>query len=107
MVRISKIEMAGRKRSYRGRLPTEIFLVRLGGAELLSVPGELLPELSFEILARMRGSPALIVGLANDEIGYIIPAYDFRTGEYEESMSLGPAAGPIIVEQAWRMLEAE
>jgi len=102
--RFVAFELTGRKRSYRGRLPTELFLIRLGGVELLSVPGELLPELSFEILERMRGSPSLIVGLTNDQIGYILPAYDFRMGEYEESMSLGPAAGPIIVEQAWRML---
>jgi len=98
-------EMAsGRRTSYRGRNVTEMFHIRLGAAEMVTVPGELLPEISFEILERMRGYPRMIVGLANDEIGYIIPAYDFRAGVYEESMSLGPAAGLVILRQALRIL---
>lgn len=94
----------GRPSSYRGRNRTEMFLVRLGGAQLLTIPGELLPEVSFEILEKMEGFPRLIVGLANDEIGYIIPPYDFRAGDYEESMSLGPAAAPVILRAAHLLL---
>jgi hypothetical protein len=97
----------------RGRLASEINLLKIGPAEVLTIPGELLPELSFEIQARMTGWPRMIVGLANDELGYIIPAYDFRASEsptmegwtYEETMSLGPATGPVIVESAVRLLE--
>jgi hypothetical protein len=82
-----------------------MFHVRLGDAQLLSVPGELLPEVSFEVLERMKGYPRMIIGLCNDEIGYIIPPYDFRAGEYEESMSLGPASAPVVLDEAWRMLD--
>ncbi|MBI4600932.1 MAG: hypothetical protein HY721_03140 [Planctomycetes bacterium] len=104
--RMIAFEMStGQTSSYRGRHLTEMFHARLGEAELLSVPGELLPEVSFEILERMRGYPRMIVGLANDEIGYIIPAYDFRAGDYEESMSLGPAASLLVLRQALRFLE--
>ena len=42
--------------------------------------------------------------LANDELGYIIPEYDFRSDSYEETMSQGPATAPIIRETAIRML---
>ena len=80
---------------------------RIGDAELLTIPGELLPELSFEILARMKGYPRMVVGLANDQLGYLIPGYDFRDETYEESMSLGPAAGPMVLQQALRMLEGD
>jgi len=98
-------EMAsGRGTSYRGRKVSEMFHIRVGTAEMVTVPGELLPEISFEILERMTGYPRMIVGLANDEIGYIIPAYDFRAGAYEESMSVGPAAGLVILRQALRMV---
>ena len=97
-------KMSGRRQSYRGRVVSEIAHIRLGDAELLSIPGELLPEVSFEILARMRGFPRMIVGLANDQLGYIIPAYDFREGAYEESMSVGPAIAPTILELARRIL---
>ncbi|HVR73139.1 MAG TPA: hypothetical protein VMT52_02355 [Planctomycetota bacterium] len=104
--RMVAFEMAsGRTSSYRGRHVTEMLRIHLGGAEILTVPGELLPELSFEILERMRGFPRMIVGLANDQIGYIIPAHDFRAGAYEESMSLGPAAGLVVLRQALQMLD--
>lgn len=97
-------KMSGRRTSYRGRIVSEMFHIRLGDAEMLSVPGELLPEVSFEILAQMRGYPRMIVGLANDQLGYIIPPYDFREGAYEESMSVGPAIAFTILEQARRIL---
>jgi len=88
-----------------GRLLSEMMYLRLGSVELVTIPGELLPEVSFEILERMTGYPRLIVGLANDQLGYILPGYDFRAGEYEESMSVGPAAGPIVLRTALRLLE--
>lgn len=91
----------------RGRAVSELFHVRLGDAELLTVPGELLPELSFELLEKMEGYPRMIVGLCNDELGYIIPAEDFRKGAYEESMSVGPAAGPVLLRRALELLGRE
>jgi hypothetical protein len=88
----------------RGRVVTDMALVTLGEAQLVSIPGELLPEISFEIQEKMTGFPRILVGLANDELGYIIPEYDFRADAYEESMSQGPATAPIIRETAIRML---
>lgn len=59
----------------------------------------------------MTGRQRLIVGLANDELGYIIPGYDFRASggpmtewAYEETMSIGPAAGPMIRHAAIELL---
>jgi hypothetical protein len=100
-------KMSGRRQSYRGRVVSELVHLRLGDAEMLSIPGELLPEVSFEILVRMRGYPRMIIGLANDQLGYIIPSYDFREGSYEESMSVGPAMAPTILELARRILRNE
>lgn len=100
------IKSSGRRQLVRGRVVTEINLIRIGDAEILTVPGELLPELGFEILEKMRGYPRLIVGLANDQLGYMLPGYDFNGDQYEEGMSVGPAIGPMVREQAIRMLEA-
>jgi len=88
----------------RGRVVTEVSLIKLGEAQIITVPGELLPEVSFEILEKMTGFPRMIVGLANDQLGYIIPEYDFRSDSYEESMSQGPATAPIVRETAIRLL---
>lgn len=89
-----------------GRVVTEMTLFRLGEAEFITLPGEVLPEVSFEIQERMTGFPRILVGLANDQLGYILPAFDFRADEYEESMSQGPAAGPVIRDTAFQLLES-
>jgi hypothetical protein len=102
--RFKPLVESGRTELYRGRVRTEMTLIRLGEAQILTLPGELLPEVSFEILEKMNGFPRILAGLANDEIGYIIPADDFRDDEYEETMSLGPAAAPLIRDTALRLL---
>ena len=79
-------------------------MITLGECQMVTIPGELLPEISFEIQEKMTGFPRILVGLANDEIGYIIPEYDFRADAYEESMSQGAATAPIIRETAIRLL---
>ncbi len=99
------MNMSGRRKLHEGRVVTEMAHLRLGDAELVTVPGELLPELSFEILSKMDGYPRMIIGLTNDELGYIVPGYDFRAGSYEESMSVGPAIGPMVKDQAIRLIE--
>lgn len=57
------------------------------------------------------------VGLANDELGYVVPAYDFKTRgnvamlprmpghHYEETNSIGPSATAILLESAGRLLK--
>ncbi len=100
-------KIAGRRPNLRGRVVTEMFRIRLGDAELITIPGELLPEVSFEVLDRMNGYPRMLVGLVNDELGYMLPGYDFNEGEYEESMSVGPAIGPMVRDLAIRMAESK
>lgn len=99
-------KLANRRPLVQGRIATDMFHLRLGDAELVTIPGELLPEVSFEILARMQGFPRMLVSLTNDELGYMLPGYDFNEGQYEESMSVGPAIGPMVRDQAIRMIES-
>jgi hypothetical protein len=61
----------------------------------------------------------MLVGLANDELGYVIPAYDFKAtaskiGEpqppghhYEETNSVGPSATRLLSEAAAQLLKEE
>ena len=99
-----------------GTVLTEANLLRLhsnaGDVLLATVPGELLPKLGLALKAQMRaaagaapGETAAIIGLVNDELGYILPVEDFvfpadpfAPGEhYEESMSIGGEAGPNLM----------
>jgi hypothetical protein len=98
---------AGARELVRGRIVTDMTYVRLGEAQFITLPGELLPEVSFEILEQMDGYPRMLLGLANDQIGYIVPPYDFRDDYYEETMSQGPATAPQVRDMALRMLADE
>jgi hypothetical protein len=89
---------------YRGRMITDMTFVTLGEAQLITLPGEVLPEVSFEILEHMTGFPRVLIGLGNDQIGYFVPPYDFRNDYYEETVSPGPAAAVQVRDMAIRML---
>ncbi len=128
---------------------TELNHIRLGPLELLTIPGEVLPELALggydgslvnspveELIGADNPNPpdlsaapagpywgdllltehAWIVGMGNDELGYIIPEYDFITSDsvpyleeaegdhYEETNSLGPSTATIIDEEVNRLM---
>lgn len=102
-------------------LTTEVSVVRLGALGLTLVPGELFPELvqgtgkaedpqGIVALGQAYGlEKMLILGLANDEIGYIVPPSDFVLDEelpyvqeaegdhYEETNSVGPNCAADLV----------
>jgi hypothetical protein len=104
---------------------TEIAYITIGPASFLTYPGEVYPELinggigspegqDFKIdpieipVSRdlMKGKYKFIIGLGNDELGYIIPksewdenppyTYGQKEAPYGEINSLGPETSPII-----------
>lgn len=90
-----------------GTILTEASLLRLDDAWIFAVPGELLPKLGLEYRRMMEAAGArvtAVLGLANDELGYILPAEDFTApgnylapgDSYEESMSVTAQAGPAL-----------
>jgi hypothetical protein len=98
-----------------GTIETETNLLKIGPAWLVTVPGELLPRLGLALKADLRQAGATIaglIGLANDELGYILPQAEyiypenpFEPGDhYEETMSIGPDAGPRLLAAVRGML---
>lgn len=95
-------------------LRTQLTFARLGPLSLVTVPGELLPEFVVgrpeaggfvEVPAlrdAMPGDVKMIVGLGNNELGYVIPPEDFVGPEdpnyYEESVSPGAEASRLLVD---------
>jgi hypothetical protein len=80
--------------------------IALDGALLVAVPGECIAEIGRAVKAELRksGKTPFFVGLANDQLGYILTEaeynYDFGPGEqkggYERSLSLfGPKFGEL------------
>lgn len=87
-------------RDKSGYVTTEVNLIRIGGLWLATVPGELLPKLGLQLKAWMKEAGAHVtgvIGLANDELGYILPVEDFKYPwnpfkpgkHYEETNSIG------------------
>lgn len=126
-------------------IETEVSVLDVGPARFLGIPGELFPELaiggydgrySFGRPLVAKGGPSrdlasapkgpylrdlikapvpMLVGLANDMLGYVVPEYDFQVrpsksmlprlpGHYEETNSVGPSATRILTGAAERLL---
>ncbi len=135
---VDRAEAVDPKKSGQQRLAlrTELAWLRLGDLNVAAIPGEIYPEL---VLARVQdpadpgadfpqapmepgiyshlpGPHRLLIGLANDEIGYIIPkrqwdekppfCYGRRQTQYGEINSLGPETAPLLC-QAFRELTAK
>lgn len=112
-------------------LLTEVSAVTIGDGQFVMIPGELYPEIALGgylpselaqnpdaqtepvIREHMTGKYNFIIGMANDEIGYIVPANDFvpmekliNAGEhrvsgkklYGEENSVGPSTAPILAQ---------
>jgi hypothetical protein len=96
-------------RDPQGRIVSEVNLIKIGPVWFATIPGELLPRLGLVLKAGMRAAGAQTPGvicLANDELGYILPAEDFRFPlnpfkpgrHYEETNSISREIGPIVME---------
>ncbi len=115
------------------KVRSEIAVFTLGPASFLSVPGEIYPEIinggveapegqDFEIdpietpglRGQMPGKYRFVIGLSNDELGYIIPksqwdaeapyTYTDKSGPYGEENSVGPETAPILYKGLSEML---
>lgn len=90
-----------------GKITTRIHLVELGNAQILTIPGEALPNIGYYLKRKMRGEQNLLFGLTNDAFGYILTAVDwssFKRYEYVSRTSLGEQTGEIYIREALRLV---
>ena len=96
-------------RDKKGYVHTEVNLIKIGDLWLVTVPGELLPKLGLQLKAWMKEAGAKVagvIGLANDELGYILPTEDFKYpwnpfkpgAHYEETNSIGKGIASSVME---------
>lgn len=91
------------------RISVQVNLVTLGDAQILTIPGEALPNIGFYLKRKMTGKHNLLFGLTNDAFGYILTKVDFDSFErysYVSRTSLGEMTGEILIENALGMIEA-
>jgi hypothetical protein len=118
-------------------LRTEVGWLRLGELEVAAIPGEIYPELVLDkvqdppdpgadfpdapvepaVYKQLRGPHRMIIGLANDEVGYIIPkrqwdakppfCYGRKKAQYGEVNSLGPETAPLLCRAFKELVEGK
>jgi hypothetical protein len=111
----------------KAAIASEVACLKLGQLHVVGIPGELYPELVYgqfqqpvepnvdfpdaplekAVVESIQSDKFLLIGLANDEVGYIIPkrqwddqapyAYGRETKQYGEVNSIGPETAPIIM----------
>jgi hypothetical protein len=82
-------------------------LVNLGNAQILTIPGEALPNIGFYLKRKMRGENNLLFGLTNDAFGYILTKVDYHSFpryDYVSQTSLGEMTGEILIENALQLV---
>ena len=82
-----------------GMIETEVNRIRIGGAEIFTFPGEVLPNIGLFLRGKMTGSPKFQFGLADDFLGYILTPEDFnlKLYQYESSVSVGADIEPLMI----------
>ena len=88
---------------------TSTQVLRIGDMIAVAIPGEMFVEYQLEIKQRIRqdtGKSAIVIGYANDYIGYIITPRANETGGYEKAISrVAPSAGRTLTEAAIRIVQ--
>ena len=86
---------------------TQFNLVNLGNAQILTIPGEALPNIGYYLKRKMRGQHNLLFGLTNDAFGYILTKEDYDSFErygYITRTSLGEHTGETLVNEALKFI---
>jgi len=112
---------------------SEVNLLQIGSVQILFIPGEIYPEIvnggvespenadfhgdpieTPPLRQLMQGKYKFVIGLANDEVGYMLPktqwdseepfSYDYKKAPYGEVNSLGPETGSTIYKEAVRLI---
>ena len=89
-------------------ITTRLNLVNLGNAQILTIPGEALPNIGFYLKRKMKGQHNLLFGLTNDAFGYILTKVDFNSFpryNYISRTSLGEMTGEILIEEALKLVQ--
>jgi hypothetical protein len=73
-----------------GYLLTEVNLWQIGAFRMATVPGEITPDLGLRIKKTSGGRPTMLVGLANDELGYLLPESEYALPLYSYERGLCP-----------------
>ena len=94
-------EMAGKQVS------AQVNLLNIGSAQVLTIPGEALPNIGYYLKRNMRTRQPFLFGLTNDAFGYMLTKVDFssfKRYEYISRTSLGEQTAEIYMNEVLKWL---
>lgn len=104
---VVKLSPLGFELNERGAIAAQVNVVNLGSAQILTIPGEALPNIGYYLKRKMHGRHNLLFGLTNDAFGYILTKVDwssFARYDYITRTCLGEMTGEIFIERALRFV---
>lgn len=90
-------------------LKTQVNVINLADAQMLTIPGEAMPNIGFYLKRKMHGNSNFLLGLTNDAFGYILTKEDwfsFDRYNYISRTSLGEYTGQIFIEKALEFIDS-
>jgi hypothetical protein len=82
-------------------------LLNIGTAQVLTIPGEALPNIGFYVKRHMNTNNPFLFGLTNDAFGYMLTKVDFNSFkryDYVSRTSLGEMTGEIYMNEALKLI---
>lgn len=103
----SPLKLAGETATV-GSATTQINLVNIGTAQILTIPGEALPNIGYYVKRHMPTMQPFLFGLTNDAFGYILTKVDFNSFkryDYVSRTSLGEMTGEIYINEVLKWIK--
>jgi hypothetical protein len=89
-------------------ISTQVNVVNIANAQILTIPGEALPNIGYYLKRKMHGSHNFLFGLTNDAFGYILTKEDwdsFERYDYITRTCLGEMTGEIFNNEALKFID--
>jgi len=109
MAAILEISPLGYKLSEDKKVATQVNVVNLGNAQILTIPGEALPNVGFYLKRKMHGKYNFLFGLTNDAFGYMMTKVDWNSFErynYITRTCLGEMTADIFMDEALKFVDS-
>lgn len=98
------------KEFHNDSVTTRLNLLNIGTAQVLTIPGEALPNIGYYVKRHMKTNQPFLFGLTNDAFGYILDKVDFNSFkryDYISRTSLGEMTGDIYINSVLKWLKNE
>ena len=100
-------KMSDKKVNDYSKVETQVNLLNIGSVQVLTIPGEALPNIGFYLKRHLKTNQPFLFGLTNDAFGYMLSKEDFNSFErynYISRTSLGEMTAEIYEQQALKFI---